>query len=212
MRELILSGLGLYLLSKLTKNNTEETIVRSFAPVTKLGEVPLYINGKKVDKNSIEHFETKFCPWFWYSWKRPAVFSLIPIAPGSSKRWRELCNVWLGIRGIKRRIAEIELEIRKKSPETDPADKQMIQDLKNKQAYLFNESKRLANAQFAYEKNFNNLLKNTFTQSEINEFYQIRKQEILDRVFPQTETNLIPLDKIDLTVLNVDTGTNQSNV
>jgi len=137
---------------------------------------------------------------------------LIPIAPGSAKRWNELCNVWLGIRGIKRRIAEIETEIRKKSPEKDPADEQRIQDLKNKQAYLFNESKRLANRQFAYEKNFSNLLKNTFTQSEINEFYKTRKQEILDRVFPKTETNLIPLDKVDLTALNIDTGTNQSSV
>ena len=104
------------------------------------------------------------------------------------------------------------MEIRKKSPESDPIDEQRIQELKNKQTYLFNESKRLANEQFAYEKNFYNLLKNTFTESEINEFYQIRKQEIMDYVFPKTETNLIPLDKIDLTVTNVDTGNTTSNI
>jgi len=205
MRELILSGLGLYLLSRFGRKGGND--------VTKVPDLPpLDVNLNVLDRRSFDSFETLACPWNWYPWKRPAVFNVVPISPGSAKRWKRLCNVWLEMRKIGEQIKLVETLIQEKSPESDPIDVQRLQSLKNKQAFLFNETKRLANEQFTLEKNFLNLLKNTFTQSEINEFYKIRKQEIIDRVFPKTETNLIPLNKVDLTVLNVDTGTNQSSV
>lgn len=193
MRELLLSVLGVYLLTRTKENNPKE-----------VGNIPIYETyqgaadfGKKLDKSKVDDLETKYCPWFWLPWKRPAVFSSIPISPGSAERWRKICRVWLKMRQAGKEIKALEPIV---NQEKQPVDIKKLQDLKNYQAFLFSETKRLAKVQNAIEASYLKSLKLRFTDADIMGFYKTRKEQLYDGLWPDVETQLVPPSAIDWTV------------
>lgn len=187
MRELLLSVLGVYLLTRTKENDP-----------TQVGNIPIRdINGNELDKKLEPDLETKVCPWFWYPWKRPAIFSTVPISPGSAKRWKDLCNVWLKMRQAGKEIKVLEPIV---NQEKQPVDIKKLQDLKNYQAFLFSETKRLANVQRAIEASYLKALKLRFTNADITGFYKTRKEQLYDGLWPKVETQLVPTSVIDWTV------------
>jgi len=76
MEELLLTALGIYLLNRWGKES----------PFNVGNIKPLDTTGNFIDRRDIEDYEQKACPWFWYPWKRPAVFDKVPLSPGSRQR------------------------------------------------------------------------------------------------------------------------------
>ena len=189
-----LGVLGLYYLSKKGVIGTKDD------PKKVPNLPPLDSTGKPIKRETFENFELEACPWFWYTWRRPAIFSEVPISPGSRKRWLDLCDIWLQLReiGELRKSYEKALQIDRYKNNQDFKDG--LQLAKNQQAFLFNETKRLAEEQRKYEALYNKVLAQRFTNDEILGFYQIRKDEIINRIFPgQKETVIVPVNEIDVT-------------
>lgn len=194
MRELLLSVLGVYLLTRTKENDP-----------TAVGNIPIYETdrnnaadfGKKLDKNQVADLETRYCPWFWLPWKRPAVYSTVPISPGSAQRWKDLCRVWLKMRQAGKEIKVLEPIV---NQEKQPVDIKKLQDLKNYQAFLFSETKRLAKVQNAIEASYLKALKLRFSNNDITGFYKTRKEQLYDGLWPKVETQLVPPSAIDWTV------------
>jgi len=209
MEELLLTGLGIYLLNRWGKKSPFN-----------VGNIdPVDATGNLVDRRDIEDYEQKACPWFWYSWKRPAVFNKVALSPGSRKRWLDLCDLWLEIRKIGAEIKKMNLPItEEKVPERFIDDiKEQIKDKKNRIAFLMSETKRIANVQMRSEELYKKVLANRFSEDEIKAFYQTRKDQIQNRVWPKNETNVVPIvspgggrpgDKISIEPGPTDPGNN----
>lgn len=184
MEELLLTSLGIYLLNRWGKKS----------PMNVGNIEPLDETGNLIDRRDIEDYEQKACPWFWYTWKRPAVFDKVPLSPGSRQRWLDLCELWLEIRKIGAEIKFLEAPLIdgtvKKRFVQDIKDK--IKDKKNIQAFLLSETKRIANVQMRSEDLYKKVLKENFDQETINEFYAERKKQIQDRVWPNQDTTIVP--------------------
>lgn len=202
MEELLLTGLGIYLLNRWGKKS----------PMNVGNIEPLDETGNLIDRRDIEDYEQKACPWFWYTWKRPAVFDKVPLSPGSRQRWLDLCELWLEIRKIGAEIKFLEAPLIdgtvKKRFVEDIKDK--IKDKKNIQAFLLSETKRIANVQMRSEDLYKKVLRENFDQDTINEFYAERKKEIQDRIWPSQDTIIVPIIekkmKVDPTAIMPDAG------
>ncbi len=185
MEELLLTGLGIYLLSRWGKNS----------PFNVGNIKPLDNTGNIIDRRDIEDYEQKACPWFWYPWKRPAVFNKVPLGPGSRKRWLDLCDLWREIRKVGAEIkfledSLIDGSVKKRFIEKIKED---IKDKKNRIAFLMSETKRIANIQMRIEQLYKKSLANRFSEDEIKAFYQTRKDQIHGRIWPAQETNVVPI-------------------
>jgi len=209
MEELLLTGLGIYLLNRWGKKS----------PFNVGNIEPYDATGKLIDRRDIEDYEQKACPWFWFPWKRPAVFNKVPLSPGSRKRWLDLCDLWLEIRKIGAEIEFLERPIIDGIvPEKFIDDaKDQIKDKKNRVAFLMSETKRIANVQMRSEELYKKVLANRFSEDEIKAFYQTRKGQIQDRIWPAQETNVVPIvspgggrpgDKISIEPGPTDPGSN----
>ena len=185
MEELLLTGLGIYLLNRWGKKS----------PMNVGNIEPLDNTGNIIDRRDIEDYEQKACPWFWYPWKRPAVFDKVPLSPGSRQRWLDMCDLWLEIRKLGAEIKLLEAPIIdgtvKKRFIDDVMDQ--IKDKKNIQAFMLSETKRIANVQLRTEDLYKKVLKQNFDQDTINGFYAQRKKEIQDRIWPKQNTIVVPI-------------------
>ena len=188
-----LGVLGLYYLSKKGIIGTKDN------PKKVPNLPPLDVTGKPIDRNTIENFEQISCPWNWFTWRRPAIFSEVPISPGSAQRWIILCDVWQQLREIGQLRENYEEALTIDRFKNNQDFKDGLQLAKNQQAFLFNETKRLAEEQRKFEDLYNKVLKQRFTQDEILGFYQIRKDEIVNRIWPGQETVIVPAEEIDIT-------------
>lgn len=188
-----LGVLGLYYLNKKgiigTKDDPKK--VPNLPPKGPTGEI--------VDRKSIEDFEQMYCPWNWYTWRRPAIFSEVPISPGSRQRWVNLCAVWHQLREIGQLRENYEYALSLKRYKNNQDFKDGLEIAKNQQAFLFNETKRLAEEQRKYEALYNKVLKQRFSEDEILGFYQIRKDQIIDGIWPGRDTVIVPVNEIDIT-------------
>jgi len=206
MEELLLTGLGIYLLNRWGKKS----------PMNVGNVEPLDNTGNIVDRRDIEDYEQKACPWFWYPWKRPAVFNKVPLSPGSRQRWMDMCELWLEIRKLGAEIELLERPIIEgKVPERFIDDaKEKIKDKKNIQAFLLSETKRIANVQMRTEDLYKKVLKQNFDQDTINGFYAERKKEIQDRVWPSQDTIVVPIvqKKNQTSATALDPGANQGSI
>ena len=136
--------------------------------------------------------EHKWCPYFWT--KRPAIFNVVPINPKSRKNWRTLCRIWIEIKELGLEIRGDEALIPAKSKEEDFSQlEQKIKNAKNRQAFLLKEAKRIANIQKRMESLYVESLKNIFSENEIKDFYIKRKEEIMNGIWPQTNTQVVPI-------------------
>ncbi|RLC36975.1 hypothetical protein DRH27_04400 [Candidatus Falkowbacteria bacterium] len=209
MEELLLTGLGIYLLNRWGKKSPFD-----------VGNIPPVDNaGKVIDRRDIKDYEQNACPWYWFPWKRPAVFNKVALSPGSRKRWLDLCDLWLEIRKIGAEIKFLEEplidgSVKKRFIEKIKED---IKDKKNRIAFLMSETKRIANVQMRSEELYKKVLANRFSEDEIKAFYQTRKDQIQNRVWPKNETNVVPIvspgggrpgDKISIEPGPTDPGSN----
>lgn len=206
MEELLLTGLGIYLLNRWGKKS----------PMNVGNIEPLDNTGNIVDRRDIKDYEQKACPWFWYPWKRPAVFNKVPLSPGSRQRWLDMCDLWLEIRKLGAEIKLLEAPIIDgtiKKRFIDDA-KEKIKDKKNIQAFMLGEAKRIANVQLRTEDLYKKVLKQNFDQDTINGFYAQRKKEIQDRVWPQQNTSVVPIieKKTQTSATALDPGANQATI
>lgn len=206
MEELLLTGLGIYLLNRWGKKS----------PMNVGNIEPLDNTGNIVDRREIEDYEQKACPWFWYPWKRPAVFNKVPLSPGSRQRWLDMCELWLEIRKLGAEIKLLEAPIIDgtiKKRFIDDA-KDQIKDKKNIQAFMLSETKRIANVQMRTEDLYKKVLKQNFDQDTINGFYAERKKEIQDRIWPKQNTTVVPIieKKNQTSATALDPGANQGSI
>jgi len=191
MEELILTGLGIYLYNRLRRQTSP----------FKVGNVPpLGKDGKPADRREMPLLEERLCPWFWYPWKRPEMYNDVPLSPGSRKRWITACRYWLEIRTLGREINMARAQI--KSDElfvpdfVDNRKNKIAQDIKEKkdrQAFLLSETKRIAQVQKRTEARYKQALANRFSEDEIKAFYQTRKDQIADRIWPKRDTQVVPI-------------------
>ena len=165
----------------------------------KVPNLPPLSNNKPIDRRIIPDFELVSCPWNWYTWKRPSIFSEVPISPGSRKRWYNLCDLWHDLRKLGKSEQKVEEIIRTEKYSNTEQWKKELKNIKDRQAFVFNETKRLAEEQRKYESLYNKVLEQRFTQDEILGFYQIRKDEIVNRIWPGQETVIVPAEEIDIT-------------
>jgi hypothetical protein len=147
------------------------------------------------------------------------MFNKVPLSPGSRERWLKSCDLWLEIRKIGAEIKKINLPIIEgKVPERFIDDiKKQLKDKKNRIAFLMSETKRIANVQMRTEELYKKVLANRFSEDEIKAFYQTRKDQIQNRVWPKNETNVVPIvspgggrpgDKISIEPGPTDPGSN----
>jgi len=206
MEELLLTGLGIYLLNRWGKKS----------PMNVGNVEPLDNTGNIVDRRDIEDYEQKACPWFWYPWKRPAVFNKVPLSPGSRQRWLDLCDLWLEIRKLGAEIDFAEYSINNGDVKSRfvAGVKNDIKDKKNIQAFLLSETKRIANVQMRTEDLYKKVLKQNFDQDTINGFYAERKKEIQDRIWPKQNTTVVPIieKKNQTSATAFDPGANQGSI
>ena len=206
MEELLLTGLGIYLLNRWGKKS----------PMNVGNIEPLDATGNLIDRRDIEDYEQKACPWFWYPWKRPAVFNKVPLSPGSRQRWLDLCDLWLEIRkkGAEIDFAEYSINNGDVKSRFVAGVKNEIKDKKNIQAFLLSETKRIANVQLRTEDLYKKVLKQNFDQETINEFYAQRKKEIQDRIWPKQNTTVVPIieKKNQTSATAFDPGANQGSI
>lgn len=202
-----LGVLGLYYLSKKGVIGTKDN------PKKVPNLPPLDVTGKPIDRNTLEDFELWSCPWNWFTWRRPAIFSEVPISPGSAQRWQNLCDVWQQLREIGQLRENYEEALTIDRFKNNQDFKDGLQLAKNQQAFLFNETKRLAEEQRKFEALYNKVLKQRFSEDEILAFYQIRKNEIIDRIWPERETIIVPVNEIDITTpVDIDEKTKNSTI
>ena len=203
MRDYLYAIIGAFVVSRLIRSEDPKTIPNIPIINTDTGKVepPEYKNDPL--------FETRFCPQYWFSWKRPKMFTVVPLAPGSAERWKESCRAWLQMRKLGLEIKALEPIV---NMEKQPADVKRLQDLKNKQAFLFNETKRIANDQFGREAQYMKFLKLNFSNEEINEFYKERRQQIIDRVWPKVDTQIVPVSDVDYAAWLTNTGSSAVSV
>ncbi|MCH9746396.1 MAG: hypothetical protein K0U04_06745 [Proteobacteria bacterium] len=187
MEELLLTGLGIYLLTRWGKKENNPFNVGNVPPLDR--------KGNEMDRRDIEDYEQIACPWYWYPWKRPAVFNKVPLSPGSRQRWLDMCELWLEIRKLGAEIDFAEYSINNGDVRSRQVAqvKNDIKNKKNKQAFLLSETKRLANVQMRTEDLYKKSLANRFSEDEIKAFYQTRKDQIQDHIWPKNETNVVPI-------------------
>jgi len=205
MEELLLTALGIYLLNRWGKESPMN--VGNIKPLDATGII---------DRRDIENYEQKACPWFWYPWKRPAVFDKVPLSPGSRQRWLDMCDLWLEIRKLGAEIKLLEAPIIDGTVKKRFIDNVMdqIKDKKNIQAFMLSETKRIANVQLRTEDLYKKVLKQNFDQDTINGFYAQRKKEIHDRIWPKQNTIVVPIieKKTQTSATAFDPGANQGSI
>jgi len=192
MEELLLTGLGIFLFNRL-KRQTSPFEVGNIPPKDQ--------NSNELDRRNIDLYEEKACPWYWYPWKRPAMFNSVPLSPGSSDRWNTACMYWREIRTLGREIkllkapikGEDELFVPKGAQENRAAQRDaLIKEKQNRQAFLLSETKRIAGVQKRTEDRYKQALANRFSEDEIKAFYQTRKDQIQNRIWPAQDTIVVP--------------------
>lgn len=172
MTELLLIGLGIYLLTKGTSAARSLPMIDTATPEFP-GGAPKHL----------------VCPWFWK--QRPAIFNTVPLNPYSRSNWLALCGLWRNIEENKLDIQRLEVDQTKAN---DPKQiEKAIKELKNENTFLFNETKRIANKQRNIEARYYQFLKLNFSDQEINDFYETRKKEIIDRIWPKKDTQVVPI-------------------
>lgn len=210
MKELLLTGLGIYLLNRFREKKSPENLgtIKALDDTNRAD----IVNRRDID----EDYEQKACPWFWYPLKRPAVFNKVPLSPGSRQRWLDLCDLWLEIRKLGAEIDFAEYSINNGDVKSRfvAGVKNDIKDKKNIQAFLLSETKRIANVQMRTEDLYKKVLKQNFDQETINEFYAQRKEEIHDRVWPKQDTIVVPIieKKTQTSATALDPGANQGSI
>jgi len=194
MEELILAGLGIYLYNRLRRQNSPFK-VGNVPPIIKRGN-----DVKVLDRRDIPLFEEKACPWNWYPWKRPEMYNDVPLSPGSRDRWRTSCDYWKQIRTLGRMIDMAKAELKTDQvfitdfiTKRKDAIAQNIKEKKDQQAFLLSETKRIAQVQKRTEARYKQALANTFSEDEIKAFYQTRKDQIADRIWPYQDTQVVPV-------------------
>lgn len=178
MTELALIALGIYLISKVRSS-------RVLPPLdTALPDLP---PGRR----------DLVCPWFWSD--RPGIFNVVPLGPGSRSRWLTMCDLWRQVAKDELKIDELKSGIGKqKGTKQQKANavkviEDQIKQLRNAQAFNMKEAKRIAKIQRKLEAKYFTMLKNQFSDQEINAFYEQRKTEIINRIWPKTDTQIVPI-------------------
>jgi len=145
------------------------------------------------------------------------MFNNVPLSPGSRDRWNTACAYWREIRTLGREIKLLQAPIKGEDELFVPQGAQenraeqrkaMIQEYKNRQSFLLNETKRIAAVQKQTEAQYKKSLGLRFDANEIKSFYQLRKDQISDRIWPAQETTVVPITSSDSSTTNVVTNTN----
>lgn len=182
MEELLLIGLGIYLLRKSTPD------YKLLPPGGELYDLIQIANGQEGLPKAPDHL---VCPWLWK--KRPAIFNVVPINPKSRNNWKQLCIYWREIRSLGLDIKKYQALLPTGKEEDVTQLEQQIKNAKNRQAFLLKETRRIANIQKRTEALYQQSLQNTFSKNEIKDFYMKRKSEIEMGIWPKNDTQVVPI-------------------
>ena len=192
MEELLLTGLGIYLLTRLRKNTSAVISNSDYTPSTgtRTGSGDA-TDGSYDYATTLEEIASD--PWTWK--QRPAIFKEVPISPGSRGRWLALAELWVDLKEN-----EVELYAAIRDAYQDDQERggttntsPIIQQYRQKGYTIMAAIRGLANKQRQIESRFKSLLLKQYSQAQVNGFYATRKQQIIDGIWPYQETNVIPV-------------------
>ena len=123
--------------------------------------------------------KSKKLPWFWPV--IPDFFTEVPLNPKSRSNWLALVEPYQRLQVLKARLDY---------GNNDAEDKRDLRaDIRDEQKKIDRIVQTQRNLESMYKQNY--LIPN-FSQAEIDKFYQQRKQEIANGIWPNQFTNVVP--------------------
>lgn len=130
--------------------------------------------------------------WTWY--KRPAIFDEVFLLPAARDYWFQISELWQENRAawterhaLERDIEEYKREGRGNADLED--ELKTFVRIMEARAYQANF---LANALRQHEARYKTLLLQKYSPAQVADFYQQRKNEILQGIWPDVETVVVP--------------------
>lgn len=190
-------ALAIYLLSKTGKNGT--TITQTDLPGT-TGTPPA--GGSSADWQGnfdVLVKESENWPWTWT--RRPAIFQDTPLSPGSRERWLSMGRLWMDYKDIQTEIEAEKRDAAQTAQERGGGAIDISRDLKilnGRANAIMKRIKQIANTQRTFEARYKNFLVNEYGAAQVANFYEDRKQEIIAGIWPQNETQVVPVKKNEI--------------
>jgi hypothetical protein len=194
MLEIGLIALGIYLLTKTGKKSdviapgdvTTTTASRTGSDEPTSLDYDYATTADEADNN----------PWTWAN--PPAVFTKVPLSPGSRSRWLRLAQLWREYKELQFDIYALVRDAAQTSQERGGGDMDVsadVQQVKAQANVVMQEIRRLAGIQNKVENEYKSFLNNTYGTAQTMQYYQQRKAEIVAGIWPSTETQIVPAKK-----------------
>jgi hypothetical protein len=151
-------------------------------------------------------------PWTWA--KPPAIFTKVPLSPGSRNRWLTLSRLWREYKEQQLDLHSIVRDAYYDAQERGGSRADVSSELMAKRAQaqaIAKEIKRIAAIQERAEDMYKAFLVETFGAAQTNAYYAERKQEIAAGIWPASNTVIVPdvekKTKVDPSAIMPDAGT-----
>lgn len=152
-------------------------------------------------------------PWTWA--KPPAIFTKVPLSPGSRGRWLRLAQLWREYKELQFDIYALVRTADQTAQERGGGDADIsaeIQQVKAQANAVMKEIKRIAAIQNLTEDQYKAFLVNTYGAAQTMQYYQERKDEIAAGIWPANDTQIVPVQpqdkkKVKVVVPDADAGT-----
>ena len=149
-------------------------------------------------------------PWTWA--KPPAIFTKVPLSPGSRGRWLRLAQLWREYKEQQIDIYAIVRDAYYDSQERGGGQVDVQAEVQAKKAQAnatMKEIKRIAAIQSRVEDQYKAFLVNTYGAAQTMKYYQERKDEIAAGIWPANNTQIVPVQPTDKkkVIPDADAGT-----
>jgi hypothetical protein len=150
-------------------------------------------------------------PWTWA--KPPAIFTKVPLSPGSRNRWLQLSRLWREYKEQQLDLHSIVRDAYYDAQERGGSSVNVSGELMAKRAQaqaIAKEIKRIAAIQERAEDLYKAFLVETFGTAQTNAYYAERKKEIAAGIWPASNTVIVPdvekKTKVDPSAIMPDAG------
>ena len=149
-------------------------------------------------------------PWTWA--KPPAIFTKVPLSPGSRGRWLRLAQLWREYKEQQIDIYAIVRDAYYDSQERGGGQVDVQAEVQAKKAQAnatMKEIKRIAAIQSRVEDQYKAFLVSTYGAAQTMKYYQERKDEIAAGIWPANDTQIVPVQPTDKkkVIPDADAGT-----
>ncbi len=201
MFELAFIGLAIYLITR--KGSGPEVLSPGDVATTTGDRDPGSGSNDPTDLTNYDYRtsidESENHAWTWKN--APAIFKAVPISPGSAERWLKLSNWWRMYKDLQVEIYALLRDADETGSERGSGPVDVSQEVKKVKAQanaIMKAIKALAAGQKSLEARYKSFLLTQYGAAQVAQFYQQRKKQIIDGIWPYQDVPVVPQSVVDL--------------